>query len=312
MSQELRENSGGWGEGLSKSLRAECGGFSLLVDTCQRCKGVFVDLEGSKSTCEGCSRVLIYLRKLADLCSCGLESLEPARCKLLKVKEKFRSRISDIQTVLNKIKHSSKFTSNSLEDYYESLTYLGDSETSLKLQYSQLNAEISSLKSYLSQLKSTETKNSSELAQKEAFHKSIKKQLITLRNDLATLQDQNYENIKKLEDIKTDLKTFHLGCQNRRKTRLKSLITEDLQKLEILLEENSKIEEFIQFTEGSSRTGSIATMEEVSTNNEEDESIKEISLKLLEQQTVIWQIKLEMERKNRQDLSLKTCKCIIL
>lgn len=312
MAQESRKNTEGCKQVLSKSFTADFSPYSLLECTCQECKSVFIGLEDTKNTCEQCTSLLIYSRKLSYLCTSIPQTLEPAQSKLMKVKNKFQARISDIQTVLNKIKHSTKFTSNSLEDYSESLTHLSDSQTILNLQYTQLNTEIQSLKSFISQLKLTESEKSSELAQKESFHKSIKKQLITLRNDLATFQDENYENIKKLEDIKTDLKTFHLRSHNRKKTKLKSMIAEDSQKLEVLLEENSKIEEFIQFTEGSSRTGSIATIEEVSTNNEEEESIKEISLKLQEQQTVIWQMKLEMEKKKRQDLSSETCKCFIL
>lgn len=294
---------------LTKSMLGEFEPHSVIVERCGKCAENLCLFDSIY--CEECRSHVKFLQKLSSLCDSSSVSLESVQEKLLKVSQKYKNRISDIQTVVNKIKQSTKFTCDSLQDYQDSLTYLIESQSTQISKNSSAKSEILLLTQHIFDLKSLRDQKSSELTQKEEFHKSIKRQLVSLRNDLALLQDENYENIKKIEDKKIELTNFHSRSDSRKKTKLKSNIVENSQKFEGLLEENSKIEEFIQVTEGSSRTGSITTMEEASTNNEEDESLKEISLKLQEQQAAIWQLNQEIERKKIQDLSHKSCKCFI-
>lgn len=233
------------------------------------------------------------------------------REKVKKTNNKLKSRITDLESVITKIKHSCKFTSESLDDYSESCLELKARKKDLNEKIEFTNKEVLRLMNQVDCLKTEENSALAVLEYEKSNSTVLKKKLIQIRNDLARLQDSNFEKIKRIEEVRLEIRDFHSREIGSKKTKIKSLILEDCKKLEMIKEENERIGEIINLTEESSRAGSVATMEEVSTNHEDEESLKEYASKLQEQQDRISNLKLELEQK-RQEINGEICKCIVL
>jgi hypothetical protein len=180
----------------------------------------------------------------------------------------------------------------------------------LKHELQSTQAEIKSLQSDYLQLKQEENRLISQVDYERSSSMVLKKELVKLRSDLASLQDKNFEKIRRIEEIRLEIRDFHNRNLGRKKTKLKGMITDDFKQLVRIREENEKIGEIINLTEESSRTGSMITCEEVSTNHEDEESLKEYAEKLQQQQARIWRLKLELEQKN--EINAESCKCLVM
>jgi uncharacterized small protein (DUF1192 family) len=88
------------------------------------------------------------------------------------------------------------------------------------------------------------------------------------------------------------------------------MIEEDLEKLDLLAEENAKISEILTKTEESSVTTSVVTIEEASTNQEDEESVKEISMRIQEQLAEINKLKFELQKRD-EEVANKACACLL-
>lgn len=266
-------------------------------------------------TCTQCLNSSLTYKLLSKTLQNEKELLEKssllANQKLKKTNFKLKSRIADLESVITKLKHSCKFTSESLSDYTESCFDLKAKKKELKEKNYLTNKEVLRQINQLDSLKIEENSVLGLLEREKSNSAGLKKKLIDIRNDLARLQDSNFEKIQKIEEVRLEIREFHNRNIGRRKTKIKSLIDEDCKQLELIKEENEKIGEIINLTEESSRTGSVVTMEEVSTSHEDEESIKEYTFKIQEQHLRICNLRLELEHK-RQDINGNTCKCIVI
>ena len=89
------------------------------------------------------------------------------------------------------------------------------------------------------------------------------------------------------------------------------MIDKDSKQLDLMKEENEKIGEIINLTEESSRTESVATIEEYGTNHEDEESVKEYTIKIKDQHLRICNLELDLQHMSK-DVNGKTCKCTVI
>ena len=268
---------------------------------CQTCKQCL----STSKTYKILSQALLQERSLLE------NSALASSLKVKKTNSKLKSRITDLESVITKIKHSCKFTSESLNDYSESCLELKTKKKELNEKIESTNKEVLRLMNQVDHLKTEENSVLAVLDYEKTSSAVLKKKLIQIRNDLARLQDSNFEKIKRIEEVRLEIRDFHSREVGSKKTKIKSLIVEDCKKLEMIKEENERIGEIINLTEESSRAGSVATMEEVSTNHEDEESLKEYASRLQEQQDRISNLRQELEQK-RLEINGEICKCIVM
>ena len=160
---------------------------------------------------------------------------------------------------------------------------------------------------------SKETKKSveSDLEQAKVLKDSVHEVLCNLRNNLAALQDENLQMFKKIDDLKSSIEKPRVKKRNlSRKESLRWHINDQALLIEDLANENASLIQEVMITEEFSQKGSVFTTEEASTNHEEEENLKELSLRIKEQYDSISKLKLRLQSQD-DPLRSQACTCSI-
>ena len=148
-----------------------------------------------------------------------------------------------------------------------------------------------------------------DLNESKDFLSSNRKLLNSLKNKLAVLQDENIGKLRTLENLRKNAEEIKAQKKSSKESKLRITIEEEAFGIESLHAENIKISEDIKRFEENSKTTSIGTFGDESTNHEE-EDLKEILSKIQDQQADISSLKFQLENKNSQ-FQNRQCKCLV-
>lgn len=300
------------------------GDFSLLASLCSKCKTQLCsscevsnilqqDSKNSKVLCNICYKDSIKSIALSQIIQ-SLSFYASEKSRLIteneKSQTKLNKRLNLQEKAIEKIKVFNEKTKQNTENSKKYIEELKQIQETLIGKLALEQNENSKAQEYMNKVQNQHDLCLKNLERHKEDLAGCKKQIIALRNELANLQDANISKTKQLDELEQRLEEIRCIELSKKERKLRTMIEEDLEKLDLLAEENAKIIEILTKTEESSVT-SVVTMEEVSTNQEEEESVKEINMRIQEQLAEINKLKFELQKRD-EEVANKACACLLL
>jgi Mg2+ and Co2+ transporter CorA len=231
----------------------------------------------------------------------------------LKIEESNRKLISKINKsnlAQERIIAFNASTSKDQADYKSLKSELKSLQTGLFNTIEELEESLKNIESAVSEKNKSKWLLEQDLKRSKETFESDHKLLASLKAQLGSLQDSYTIEMRTLESLNVLNKEKRLQKKlSSKEGKILYSIEEETTKLETIFHENQKIFEEIKKIQGNSKTNSIITFEEVSTNNEEEENIKEILIRIQNQKNQIFHLRSELASHDMQD---KVCKCLII